>query len=116
MLFFFNTSSLFPSFPPSPPLQSDGGKSTFVTTISNAFGNLIGSVDASSLTVEAGSVRGKDAAACLRWALIQRYKRLVFCNECRPDAKIDGNLMKRLGSGGDRLQGRFHGGNEIEFR
>jgi hypothetical protein len=57
-----------------------------------------------------------------------RYnKRLLFSNEVRsdggsssskkqrPQVYVDGNMLKKLSSGGNAITGRFHGGNETAF-
>jgi hypothetical protein len=56
----------------------------------------------------------------LRWVLLQRYKRISISNELsmgtsKNPSTLDGNLIKKVASGGDKLVGRFHGQNETSF-
>jgi phage/plasmid-associated DNA primase len=56
-----------------------------------------------------------DEAQKLRWAFLFRHKRLVISNEITNNRSLNGNLIKKVCSGGDSMQGRIHGGLETEF-
>ena len=56
-----------------------------------------------------------DEAQKMRWAMLLRYKRLIISNELSTTKNLDGNLIKKLSSGIDRIKGREHGGNEKTF-
>jgi hypothetical protein len=51
----------------------------------------------------------------MRWALLLRYKRLIFSNEMKSSSDLSGNMMKKVSSGGDELIGRTHGKEETSF-
>lgn len=62
----------------------------------------------------------QEEAQKLRWALGSRYKRILLSNEmpmgtAKDPTQLDGNLIKKVASGGDPIIGRFHGNNEISF-
>ena len=42
-------------------------------------------------------------------------KRIIFSNEMKNTTEINGNMLKKISSGGDTLIGRTHGGTETEF-
>ena len=56
-----------------------------------------------------------DEAAQNRWILQLRHKRLIFSNEMNTAVKLNGNLIKKISSGGDDMVGRNHGDAEEEF-
>ena len=56
-----------------------------------------------------------DEAAKLRWAMLLRFKRLIFSNEIKNTVELNGNDIKKISSGGDTLIGRIHGGLECQF-
>ena len=51
----------------------------------------------------------------MRWSLLLRYKRIIISNEMKTNTTINGNMLKKVSSGGDGLTGRLHCGNEISF-
>jgi phage/plasmid-associated DNA primase len=104
---------------------TNGGKSIISSAVLSACGNYAGTFNAESLSLR---FNGGDEAQALRWLLLHRYKRLFFPNEVRsggsssslskkqrPQVFVDGNMLKKLSSGGDEITGRFHGGNETAF-
>ena len=61
-----------------------------------------------------------DEAAQLRWALLLRFKRIIISNEVKTsdgekDIALNGNMLKKLSSGGDGVVGRSHCKEETEF-
>ena len=51
----------------------------------------------------------------MRWAMLLRYKRIIFSNEIKMNTEINGNMLKKISSGGDVLIARVHGGLETGF-
>lgn len=92
--------------------DANNGKSTIVKACQSAFGEYIGSFNAENLCFKTS---GADEAAQMRWALLLRYKRIIFSNEIKMSTEINGNMIKKISSGGDVLIARVHGGLESEF-
>lgn len=92
--------------------DANNGKSTIVKACQSAFGEYIGSFNAENLCFKTS---GADEAAQMRWALLLRYKRIIFSNEIKMSTEINGNMIKKISSGGDVLIARVHGGLENEF-
>lgn len=88
------------------------GKSIMTTAIALACGSYIGTFNAENLAYRNSS---EDEAKALRWALLLRHKRLIFSNEMKTKTILNGNMIKKLASGGDTLIGRTHGKEEDEF-
>jgi phage/plasmid-associated DNA primase len=82
--------------------------------LKNAFGKYVGSFNAESLAVSS-KMDTKDEAAKFRWALINRFCRILVSNEIKMEIVIDGNAVKKIASGGDKLIGRTHCKEEVEF-
>lgn len=62
----------------------------------------------------------QEEAQKLRWVLNQRYLRINLSNELsmgtsKDPLQLDSNLLKKVASGGDSLNGRFHGQTETSF-
>ena len=91
---------------------AQAGKSTTSEAVKNAFEDYVGTFTANDITFKQSSA---DEAAKLRWALLLRHKRIIISNEIETTQSIDGNMLKKLGSGTDDLIGRTHGGNETRF-
>lgn len=88
------------------------GKSKLTDALKNSFSGYYGSFNAENLLYTKSST---DEGAKLRWALLLRYKRLIISNEMKTNTTINGNMLKKISSGGDGITGRFHGNNETEF-
>lgn len=89
------------------------GKSVMTSAVTLACGDYVGAFNAENLALRASS---DDEARSMRWALLLRYKRLIFSNEMKTKSKINGNMIKKLSSGGeDKAVGRTHGQEECEF-
>ena len=80
----------------------DSGKGIIQDSLWSAFGDYVGGFNADSLMFEKN---GGDAAKKLSWAYHFDKKRLAFSNEMKVDntIKLDGNLIKKLCSGGDKI-------------
>ena len=70
--------------------SANNGKSTIVKACTSAFGDYIGSFNAENLCFKTTS---SDEAAQMRWALLLRYKRLIFSNEIKMNSEINGNMV-----------------------
>jgi len=92
--------------------DTNAGKSTIVKACVSAFGEYIGSFNAENLCFRNTS---SDEAAQMRWALLLRFKRIIFSNEIKMNTEINGNMTKKISSGGDALIARIHCGLETEF-
>jgi len=91
---------------------TNGGKSLLTKVLELACGDYFGTFNAGNFAHKRES---GDEAQALRWALLLRFKRLIFSNEIKSTTNLDGNLMKKPSSGGDSIVARCHGGNEEEF-
>ena len=93
--------------------DSNTGKSTITKALQASVGNgYVGTFNAECFTLKQTS---QDEAQVLRWALLHRYKRLLFSNELTNNAPLNGNMIKKVSSGGDEMVGRVHGGLETAF-
>lgn len=94
------------------------GKTTLTKAIMLSCGDYAGSFNAENMIYRNSS---NDEAQLMRWALLLRYKRLIFSNELRTTSNgsaqvnLSGTIIKKSSSGGDTCVGRMHGGNETEF-
>ena len=92
--------------------DTDCGKSTLTTAITLSCGDYAGSFNAENLAYRNTS---NDEAQIMRWAMLLRHKRLIFSNEMKSTSELNGNMIKKISSGGDNLIGRNHGKAEEEF-
>lgn len=92
--------------------ESNSGKSLLVKAICLACGNYANSFNAENLSYRNSS---NDEAQLNRWALLLRHSRLLFSNEIKSTIELNGNMIKKHSSGGDKLIGRVHGGLEEPF-
>lgn len=88
------------------------GKSVITTACSLSCGEYVGNFNAENLAYRQSS---NDEAAVMRWAMLSRFKRLLFSNELKNTTDLNGNMIKKISSGGDSIVARCHGGNETEF-
>jgi phage/plasmid-associated DNA primase len=92
---------------------TDCGKSMLCKAIQLSCGDYIGSFNAESLAFRNSS---NDEAQNMRWAMLLRYKRIIFSNEIKSTVDINGNMLKKISSGGDDITGRTHGKEEMSFK
>ena len=88
------------------------GKSTITTACSLSLGDYVGSFNAENLAYRK---TGQDEAQIMRWALLLHHKRIIFSNEMKSTVELDGNMIKKISSGGDRIIGRKHCQEETSF-
>jgi len=93
--------------------DSNTGKSTITKALQASVGSgYVGTFNAECFTLKQTS---QDEAQVLRWALLNRFKRLIFSNELTNNAPLNGNMIKKVSAGGDEMVGRLHGGHETTF-
>jgi len=85
--------------------DTNTGKSTIVKACANAFGKFVGTFNAKNFALKDINT---DEAANLRWILLNRYNRLDFSNEIKSTVSLDGNAIKIISSGGDKIVARNH--------
>nr|NIQ16851.1 hypothetical protein [Candidatus Dadabacteria bacterium] len=89
------------------------GKSVLTNAIRCSIGGYYADFNAENLLYSKNS---SDEAAKLRWALLLAYKRIIISNEMKTGSTLNGNMIKKVSSGGDSLTGRVHGGLEKNFK
>jgi len=87
------------------------GKSVLVKAVTLSCGGYAGTFNAENLSYRQSSA---DEAALMRWVLGLCSKRFIFSNEIKSTTDLNGNLMKKISSGGDSIIGRVHGGLETD--
>jgi len=92
--------------------SSNCGKSILSTAIMLSCGEYAGSFNAENLAFRNTS---NDEAQIMRWAMLLRFKRIIISNELKSTTELNGNMIKKISSGGDKLIGRNHGKAEEEF-
>ena len=92
---------------------ANNGKSTFAEACQLSFGDYVGNFNAETLSFRDSNT---DEAANMRWVLLLQYKRIIFSNELKNKSDLDGNFIKKISSGGDRITARVHCGNETEIQ
>lgn len=92
--------------------KSNTGKSTITKAFQASAGDYTGVFNAECFSHKNTS---QEEAQLLRWAFLARFKRNLFSNELNTTTKLNGNMIKKIASGGDTLIGRVHGGLETSF-
>jgi phage/plasmid-associated DNA primase len=80
----------------------------------NSFGGYVDSFNAECLAYT-GSNDTKDEASKNRWAYLICFARLIFSNEANMRKVFNGNDIKKISSGGDKIIGRTHNKEETQF-
>lgn len=88
------------------------GKSVITKALRNACGGYVGIFNGENLAYRNTS---NDEAQIMRWAMMLKSKRLIFSNEMKSTIDLNGNMIKKISSGGDGIVGRGHGQAEQEF-
>tara|TARA_R110002153_G_scaffold57352_2_gene157797 strand:+ start:192 stop:2468 length:2277 start_codon:yes stop_codon:yes gene_type:complete len=81
----------------------DSSKGVYDLLLSNSFGEYIGSFNSSSFELDSKSV--SDPELKQKFLLKNRYCRMAVAHESG-DKWLDGNLIKKVSSGGDRIDAR----------
>lgn len=94
----------------------DSGKGVLLGLFENSFHSYVGTFNAASFMYE--RMGGGDPAKKMSWMMKVMYCRLIFSSEIqmaedeKVKTKIDGNMIKRVASGGDRVMVRVNFGDE----
>jgi phage/plasmid-associated DNA primase len=91
---------------------SNAGKSVLCTLLLASLGDYTGSFNAENLLYR--QTNG-DEAQMMRWLFKLRNKRIIYSNEMKSGEKLNGNMIKKVASGGDTLIGRGMFKEESEF-
>lgn len=91
---------------------SNCGKSILSTAIMQSCGDYAGSFNAENLAYRNSN---NDEAQIMRWAMLLRFKRVIISNEMKSTVDLNGNMIKKISSGGDSIVARNHGQAETEF-
>jgi hypothetical protein len=92
--------------------MSNTGKGIQTKACQLSMGQYCGNFTAENLAYNNNS---NDEAQKLRWVYLLRNKRVIISNEITNNKPLNGNLIKKISSGGDSLQARVHGGLETDF-
>lgn len=96
------------------PGVSNAGKSKLIEMFIHCFGGFIKSFNAENLA-HTGKFDNNDEAAKNRWAYLVRFGRILFSNEIKMNYSLNGNSIKKMASGGDKIIGRNHRESETAF-
>ena len=97
--------------------ERDCGKGVLVGLLENCFGEYCRSTNSENFLFKNN---GQDSAKALSWLVPFEFKRLLLTNEITKDAedkiRINGNILKKLSSGGDKIEARVNHKDEINFK
>lgn len=97
----------------------DSGKGVIAAAFEASFNSYIGTINAETLLCE--RVGNGDAAKKLSWAVGVKDLRVVFSQELKlqedekSKSKLDGNIIKKFSSGGDKISARTNFKDEMTF-
>lgn len=94
--------------------EKNTGKGLLTKAFRDSFEGYVDEYDANNLLY---NVNSQDEAKKLAWTVDLIGVRLAFSNECRMDKKssLDGNLIKTLSSGSDKMKHRGNHENQKDF-
>jgi phage/plasmid-associated DNA primase len=93
---------------------ADCGKSTVGSALRIACGGYYQQFSGNFITEK--KFAPNDDAAALRWIMLLKGARIICSQEISAKANIDGEIIKKLASGGqDPIVARMHSGNETSF-
>lgn len=92
---------------------SNSGKNTITMALYHTFGSYFGNFNAENLC--SNKFENNDTAQALRWFYLLSKKRIIASNELDQKRNLNGNLIKKVASGGDIITARMHRENESEF-
>jgi phage/plasmid-associated DNA primase len=93
--------------------KTNTGKGILCDALQLACGGYVSTFNAENLAYRNTS---NDEAQILRWAMLLQYKRIILSNELKTTSDLNGNMIKKIASGGDTLIARGHCKNETEFK
>jgi phage/plasmid-associated DNA primase len=91
---------------------TDCGKTTITQACKFSLGEYFGSFNGENLAFSRSTA---DEGAQMRWVMLLKNKRIIFSNEMKSTVELNGNMIKKISSGGDSIIARVHGGLETEF-
>lgn len=92
---------------------TNGGKSRFASILQTSLGGYVGTFQGECFAQNNSTA---DEASKNRWLLDISKKRIAYSNEIKTDCILNGNYMKKVSSGEDRLIGRGHYQAEQTFK
>jgi hypothetical protein len=97
--------------------ERDCGKGVLVGLTESAFGDYVRTTNGENFLFKNNS---GESSKALSWLLPFEHKRLLLTNEITRDSenknKINGNTLKKLASGGDKIEARSNHKDEINFK
>lgn len=95
--------------------ERNSGKGTLCEILSTAFCRYVDTFQADNMLGQ--RIHGGDEAKKYSWMFRMEHSRIVYTNEItfEKNVKMDGNCIKRLCSGGDRIEARKNYENEQTF-
>ena len=97
--------------------ERDCGKGVLVGMLESCFGEYCRSTNSENFLFKKGQ---SDSAKALSWLVPFEFRRLLLTNEITVDAegkyRINGNTLKKLSSGGDKIEARVNHKDEINFK
>lgn len=97
--------------------ERDCGKGVLVGLLENCFGDYCRSTNSENFLFKKGQA---DTAKALSWLVPFEFRRLLLTNEITIDSegkyRINGNILKKLSSGGDKIEARVNHKDEINFK
>ena len=97
--------------------ERDCGKGVLGGGLENCFVEYVRATNSENFLYKSGQ---SDSAKALSWLVPFEFKRLLLTNEITKDAegkyRINGNILKKLSSGGDKIEARVNHKDEINFK
>jgi hypothetical protein len=84
---------------------TNSGKSRLASILQKSLGGYVGTFQGECLAMSNSTA---DEASKNRWLLDVSKKRIIYSNEIKTDCILNGNYIKKISSGEDRLVGRGH--------
>ncbi len=97
--------------------ERDCGKGVLVGLLESCFTDYCRATNSENFLFKGGQA---DSAKALSWLVPFEFKRLLLTNEITRDSqgkyRINGNVLKKLSSGGDKIEARVNHKDEINFK
>ena len=92
----------------------NSGKGVLTDLLIECFHDYIGITNSDNFIVKKKS---SDAAKQLSWVVANRFARILLCQEIsKGDTVMDGTMIKKIASGGDKIEARINNKDEIKFK
>jgi len=93
----------------------NSGKGCLTELLYNSFGPYINSIDAGNFVYKKDV--SQDSAKQLSWIIPHMFSRISLTHEIKTgdNVYLDGNIIKKFSSGGDKIRARLNHKDEIEF-